>query len=125
MQNPLCDRAAVRFSEPAESPVLSASQFAQIGVERQTALNLLGTKEQRAASFVRVHNLLLRTHVASLAAALADDGWLQQPERECLCAQAREGSATWTLAFLRAYSHFAELKDVDAFVHELRTLPCT
>lgn len=98
----------VRFSE---TPSVSAAQFSK------------AKPEQKAASFVRIHDLLLRTHVASLAAALADDGWLHQHEREALCAQAREGLPAWKLAFLRAYSHFVELKDVESFVRELRALP--
>jgi hypothetical protein len=77
--------------------------------------------DARAASFVRLNNFLLRTHVTSLVSALAEDGWIEAWEKERICAQAREDSPAWVQAFFRSYMRFMETEDVPLFVTSLRS----
>merc|ERR1719247_1690883 len=77
--------------------------------------------DARAASFVRLNNFLLRTHVTSLVSALSEDGWLEIWEKERLCCQAREDSLSWMQAFFRSYTRLIETEDVKTFVAGLRS----
>eukprot|EP00435_Cladocopium_sp_Y103_P020124 s3567_g4.t3 len=74
----------------------------------------------RVASFVRLNNFLLRTHITSLLSALAEDGWLEAWEKERLCSAARESESPWAQSFLRIYARFMETEDVPSFVAALK-----
>lgn len=78
--------------------------------------------DARTSSFMRLNSFLLRTHVTSLVAALAEDGWIQLWEKDKLCAQSREATPSWCLSFLQRYSHLVETEDVQAFVAGLRAM---
>jgi len=74
----------------------------------------------RAVSFLRLNGFLLRTHMTSLIAALAEGGWLEVWEKERLCHYARDDAQAWALTFLRIYSRFMQTADVQVFVADLR-----
>lgn len=78
--------------------------------------------DSRAASFMRLNRFLLKTHITSLLAALAEDGWIQQREKEMLSCKAREDSRPWTSSFVRVYMRFLETENVQFFVNDLRAL---
>jgi len=80
--------------------------------------------DPRITSFVRLNSFLLRTHVTSLVAALAEDGWLETWEKDKLCMQSRDASSPWSVAFLKTYSRFVETEDLHAFLAGLRSLLC-
>jgi hypothetical protein len=77
-------------------------------------------QDTKTASFVRLNNFLLRTHITSIVSALAEDGWIEAWEKERICRCTRENISSTALAFIPIYAQFVETNDVPAFVRGLK-----
>jgi len=119
---PQAVRSSYPYSAGTAVPFLGQASYAGYGTGTDSAAGKVASapSDPRAASFVRLNNFLLRTHITSLVSALAEDGWLEPWEKERLCSQAREDSQAWTQGFFRIYMRFLETEDVNVFVASLR-----
>lgn len=118
-------------STPYKMPEISASGFPSSEAWRaarayggQEAFAVseapLPGQDTKTASFVRLNNFLLRTHITSIVSALAEDGWIEAWEKERICRCARENTSSTALAFIPIYGHFVETSDVPTFARALK-----
>lgn len=110
-------------AEPAAAATAPAAQNQNGSKENEDAPAPGGATSPRAASFIRLNDFLLRTHVNSLLCALAEAGHIEPWEKERMCRIARSGESRSRMpGLLKAYAQFVETSDLTAFVTALRAL---